>query len=116
VRFEELNLIVKYGPEVSTIEAINVWAIQKAFQNQVPVPEVYGWRIDHRDGKPTEVFIYMQLIAGHTLDQKWDSMLQDEKQAVCTELQNFVSRFRRFKQSESGPAVGEYMLQTIQHI
>lgn len=74
VQFEELNIIVKFGAYISTSEAINLWAIRRVFQNQVPVPEVYGWRVVERDGKTPEVFIYMQLIHGPTLDQRWDSM------------------------------------------
>lgn len=45
VRFEELDLIVKFGhpSQVRTEEALTILAIRRAFpNNEVPVPEVYG--------------------------------------------------------------------------
>ncbi len=69
VRFEHLNLIVKFGPHVSIAEAQCLWAIKVALRDEVHVPEVCGWRVDGGD-----VFIYMQLIRGKTLKDRWDSL------------------------------------------
>jgi hypothetical protein len=43
VRFEALNLIVKYGREITIAEGQCLWAIRRLLPYQVPVPEVYGW-------------------------------------------------------------------------
>ncbi|KAF2134432.1 phosphotransferase enzyme family protein [Dothidotthia symphoricarpi CBS 119687] len=106
VVFEDLALIVKHGPNVSTSEAISLWAMRKVFHDQVPVPEVYGWRVVGGEGKIPEVFIYMQLIHGPTLEQRWDSMSHDDKQMVCVDLDNIVSQFRKLKQNGSEQVIG----------
>lgn len=108
VKFEELDLIVKFGPHISTAEAVNLWVVRKAFHNHVPVPEVYGWRVVPGHGGLSEVFIYTQLIRGPTLAQRWESMLDVDKQTVCSHLQDLASRFRMLGQNKSGPAVGRY--------
>lgn len=54
VRFEELGLIVKFGPWVLIDEAQCIWALKKSVQDEVPVPELYGWRLD-----AGQVFLYM---------------------------------------------------------
>lgn len=65
VKFEELGLIVKFGPRVTVGEALCPWAIRRVLEDSAPVPEVYGWRIDG-----IEVFIYMELIQGDTLKER----------------------------------------------
>lgn len=50
VKYEELSLLAKFGPHVTTIEALNLWMIKKVFGDDIPVPEVFGWRIDN-DGQ-----------------------------------------------------------------
>ncbi|KAH9221770.1 phosphotransferase enzyme family protein [Leptodontidium sp. 2 PMI_412] len=64
VRFEHLNLLVKFG----------------RLGDDIPVPEVYGWRIDGDD-----VFIYMELIHGDTLKSRWDSMSRAGKETAPSE-------------------------------
>ncbi|CAE7030240.1 hypothetical protein PTNB73_05562 [Pyrenophora teres f. teres] len=83
VRFEDLGLIVKFGRVVSILEAINAWAVRRVFQDLVPIPEVYGWRVVKREeetcnGKIREVFIYMQLVQGPTLKQQWPTLSSEE--------------------------------------
>jgi hypothetical protein len=63
VVFRSMNLLVKYGKLGSYAEAQCLWAI-KRFLPEIPVPEVYGWC---QDGE--EVFIYMELVQGVTLEQ-----------------------------------------------
>ena len=107
VRFEDLGLIVKYGPEISTMEAINLWAIRRVFQDLVPIPEVYGWRVLEQEGEIREVFIYMQLVQGPTLEQRWNTLSFIEKQTVCSDLRAMVSRFRSLRQNESEQVIGK---------
>ncbi|KAF2176980.1 phosphotransferase enzyme family protein [Zopfia rhizophila CBS 207.26] len=94
VKFEELDLIVKFGPRISTSEALCLWAVRKFLPNQVPVPEVYGWDNDGR-----HVFIYMQLIRGPSLLERYDSLNHHDKQAVCQDLRMIMSRLRAMRQS-----------------
>ena len=62
VRFEELGHIVKFGPRVTTEEAPCLWATRRVLYGILPVPEVYGWRVNGH-----EVSIYLELIHGKTL-------------------------------------------------
>jgi hypothetical protein len=44
VQFESLNLLVKYGKEITIAEGQCLWALCHFLPSQVPVPEVYvGW-------------------------------------------------------------------------
>ena len=78
VRFEALKLLVKYGKEITIAEGQCLWAIRQLLPYQVPVPEVYGWC---EEGG--EVFIYMELVKGVTLENRWESLLKQERIQVC---------------------------------
>ncbi|KNG80398.1 phosphotransferase enzyme family protein [Aspergillus nomiae NRRL 13137] len=102
VRFENLNLIVKSGVDVTTIEAVNLWMIKKVFQNDVPVPEVFGWRVDDEGF----VFIYMELIKGPTLEECRVCLDTTQKKAITDQLSRIMGNLRRLKQDTSDPFVG----------
>ncbi|PVH95055.1 phosphotransferase family protein [Periconia macrospinosa] len=106
VKFEDLGLIVKFGSHVSVTEAINLWAIRRIFQNAIPVPEVYGWRVRERQGKSPEVYIYMQLVQGLRLDQQWPELSTTDKYAICSDLRAMVSRLRGLRDSELQQVIG----------
>lgn len=62
VKFEHLNLVVKagYADYLRLEEAQTMQALRQAFpDNEVPVPEVFGWKTSGE-----QVFIYMSLIYG----------------------------------------------------
>jgi hypothetical protein len=107
VRFEDLGLIVKFGSHVSITEAINLWVIRRVFQDAIPVPEVYGWRVLEQEGKIREVFIYMQLVPGPTLEQKWPELSATDKQTICSDLRAKVSCLRSLRDSESQQVIGK---------
>ena len=67
VRFEALVLIVKFGhdPEATIAEGQCLWALRRVLPH-LPVPEIYGW---NQDGD--NVFLYMELINGVTLEEQW---------------------------------------------
>lgn len=46
VIFDNLNVLVKFGPDVVVEEARNLWMVKRVFHNRVPVPEVFGGRVD----------------------------------------------------------------------
>ena len=45
VRFQSLNLLVKYGSAINIAEGQCLWAVSR-YASGVPVPEIYGWRPD----------------------------------------------------------------------
>ena len=101
MKFEELGLIVKFGPHVTVEEALCTWAIRKVLRYEVPVPEVYGWRVDG-----SEVFIYMELIQGVTLKERWDTLSDHEKLSICDQLRNIIDSFGRLEQDPEDVFVG----------
>ena len=105
VRFEELNLLVKFGPHVTPTEAQCLWMIRKELQGQVPVPEVYGWRIDG-----AETFIYMQLVQGDTLRDRWDSLSYSDKTAVCQQLRQITISLRQLEQDQDELFIGKSLI------
>jgi hypothetical protein len=103
VIFEHLNLLVKFGPRVTIAEAQTLWIVRKTLLNEVPVPEVYGCRVGGRN-----VFIYMQLVQGERLKERWDSLSIAAKTDICNELRTIVASLRRVKQDSSDPFIGMY--------
>src|SRR6266536_1017975 len=93
VKFEHLNLVVKFGPHVAVAEAQCLWVIKRLLCDEVPVPEVYGWRVDGRD-----VFIYMQFVRGETLNDQWDCLSIAEKTTVCDHLRQIMTSLRQVEQ------------------
>ncbi|OGM48029.1 phosphotransferase enzyme family protein [Aspergillus bombycis] len=102
VVFENVNLIVKFGTDVTIVEAVNLWMIKKAFQNEVPVPELFGWRVDDEG----YVFMYMELIKGLTLHECRDSLNTMQKRAITDQLSQIMGNLRRLKQDPSDPFIG----------
>ncbi|KAF7174390.1 hypothetical protein CNMCM5623_007091 [Aspergillus felis] len=113
IRFENLNLIVKCGRYVTTCEALNLWMIKKVFGDEVPVPELFGWRVDDEN----YVFIYMELIPGPTLEECWGRLSIIEKKAIVEELSRITKNLRRLAQDPShqfiGSVNGQYLLDFV---
>lgn len=103
VKFEHLNLIVKFGPHVSVAEAQCLWLIRRVLPHEVPVPEVYGWRVDGR-----HVFIYMQLIRGQTLKDRWKLLSGPDKAAVCDQICQIVKSLRQIRQDPHDKFIGTF--------
>ncbi|KAG7150347.1 hypothetical protein HYQ46_000714 [Verticillium longisporum] len=68
---------------------------------QVPIPDVFAWTEDEGQG-----FIYMSLIEGDTLEQRWIDLNEIERQAICAELKPMVKAWRGLKQDGQEPYVG----------
>jgi hypothetical protein len=102
VRFEEMNLLVKYGEKINVDEAVCMWAIKKVLGNEVPVPEVYGWRVVEG-----HVFIYMELIQGETMKERWDSLSNSDRVAVCGHLHQIFASLRQVQQKPDDTFIGE---------
>lgn len=103
IRFPEIGLLVKYGHGISIAEGQCLWAIQQFLRNNVPVPEIYGWR---EDGD--ETFIYMELIDGDTLQERWTSLSSVDRVRLCEELREIIMSLRRLEQSPGEKFIGRY--------
>ncbi|OBT42937.1 hypothetical protein VE00_07301 [Pseudogymnoascus sp. WSF 3629] len=101
VRFEHLNLLVKWGPYVTVSEAQSLWLIKRILGDEVPVPELYGWRVDGRD-----VFIYMEYIQGEMLKDRWDSLTDADKTLVCDHLRQIITSLRQVEQDPDDTFIG----------
>lgn len=69
VHSPSLGLTVKSGTDITVAEGQCLWVTARVFRDKVPVPEIYGWR--HDGG---EVFLYMERIAGTTLEECWEKL------------------------------------------
>jgi hypothetical protein len=69
------------------------------------VPELYAWRVDGG-----HVFIYMELIYGEPLRDRWDSLPVAERTAICIHLREIVTSLREIRQDPSEHFVGKPIL------
>lgn len=98
--FPEKRLFVKFGPRLSIAEGQCLQIIRAKLGGKVPVPEVYGWC---RHG--AIVFIYMELVEGVPLIDRWDRLLPAEKNYVCKDLRHIVGQLELLRQDHK-PFVG----------
>lgn len=98
--------MVKYGADVTWIEAETQIMICEKLQGRVPVPEVYGWEEDGNQG-----FLYMELVEGYTLMERWSGLSKDEMRAICEELNQMVKLMKGLEQDD-GPYIGEFTRHT----
>lgn len=105
VRYTQLNLVVKFGSEVTIAEGQCLWALRKLLSNGpycVPVPEIYGWRTDG-----DQVFIYQELVTGVTLADRWNGLEDEEKKHIVQKLKDMVHGLRLLQQDPSDVFIGE---------
>lgn len=102
VIIDDMNLLVKFGYTVRVEEALNLWMVKRSFGDKVPVPEVFGWRIDEEG----IVFIYMELIPGQTLETRWESLSSIDKESVRSDLCGVISTLRELEQDPSDQYIG----------
>lgn len=101
VMIPSLGLVVKYGADVTVLEAQTQMKVREQLQGQVPTPEVFGWIEDGR-----QRFIYMSLIQGETLQERWSDMNENERRAVCEELRHIVKAWRALTQDKQDCYIG----------
>jgi hypothetical protein len=112
VPFPAMNLIVKFGRYVTIAEGQCLTMTKSCLQNTVPVPEVYGWCKHGED-----VLIYMQLISGVTLKERWESLLVEEKNSISEELRVMMVSLRQLVQSPQEPYVGKlFSSETLRYV
>jgi len=98
-RFPSLGLIVKFGSYVSVTEGQCLFILQH--EKGLRVPEVYGWTT--KDGI---VYLYMELIRGVTLEERWPSLSRTSKEAVARQLNRMITHLRSIEADPSDMYVG----------
>ncbi|KAK2863665.1 hypothetical protein FQN49_004111 [Arthroderma sp. PD_2] len=111
VKIPSLGLFVKYGANVKIAEAQTQIMVREKLGGRVPVPEVYGWT---EDGD--QRFIYMSLIEGETLQERWGNMNDNERINVCKELKNMVNEWRSLQQDTHDCYIGSQGKQPVNDI
>jgi hypothetical protein len=106
VVFDDLGVLVKFGPGVTVAEAQCLWMIKRVFHGKIPVPEVFGWRVEEIDGNDW-VFIYIELIRGDTLQSRWDHLNTSDKEVICSELCDILNTLRQLEQDPSDQFIGK---------
>ncbi|KAI9800519.1 MAG: hypothetical protein M1825_004067 [Sarcosagium campestre] len=101
VTFEDQNLFVKWGTRALISEGQCLFAIHRHFGAAVPVPEVYGWRMEG-----AVVYIFMEFIRGQTLDSAWDTLEADGRTSICLQLRTIFHNLRLGKQDDQTPLIG----------
>ena len=102
VSFPHLGVLVKYGTEVSIAEGQCLLLVRRTLSPTVPVPEVYGWCKD--DG---QVFIYMELIDGVTLEKSWETLIEKDRLAICQQLRCMIDAWRSLKCDDTSAFIGK---------
>ena len=103
VVFPLFGLLVKYGSEITIAEGQCLWAIRRLLDDSVPVPEIYGWDTDG-----DQVFLYMELIHGITLEERYPTLSSEEKSSISVQLGAIVRSLCTLRQSPEDTFVGEY--------
>jgi hypothetical protein len=101
-KFDSLNILVKYGEDITVSEAHCLRALRRLLPDEVPVPEVYGWCEDSG-----EVFIYMELIPGVTLESQWATLSDQARKDVSSQLRTIVKGLRKLHQDPGDQFLGK---------
>lgn len=102
VLFSSMNLFVKWGTTVRIAEGQSLYAVNDRLKDAVPAPVIYGWRTDGG-----EVFLYMELLSGQTLEKAWSSIDKVERLEICQELQTIYNNLRQLEQDPADSFIGE---------
>ncbi|KAH7354216.1 kinase-like domain-containing protein [Plectosphaerella cucumerina] len=111
VKFPSLGLVVKYGADVTITEARTQKMVREQVGSQVSIPEVFGWAEDEGQG-----FIYMSLIQGETLCDRWGDMSETERRSVCAELKSMATAWRALPQGGPECFIGSFGEQPLNDI
>lgn len=105
--FPDMGLAVKWGLVITIAEGQCMWAFRHLLPDIVPVPEVYGWRTeDVAEGRL--VYIYMELVKGVTLEERWPSLSTEDKLAISFQLRDMLRRMRSIQQDPNDHFLGEF--------
>lgn len=103
VRFPDLDLLVKFGGKITIAEDQCLWALQHStLKDKLPTPEVYGWCQDNE-----ETFLYMKLVRGDTLEQRWPDLSDTDRSACCEQLKPMIEALRYLKLDGNEQFIGK---------
>ncbi|EJU01707.1 hypothetical protein DACRYDRAFT_52476 [Dacryopinax primogenitus] len=98
-RFPHLGLLVKFGHGASVTEGECLAFLRR--QGITFAPEIYGWTTEG-----DVVYLYMELIPGVTLSQRWDWLSASQKEAIALELNEMMGKVRCVHLDSSTPYIG----------
>lgn len=103
VSIPSLGLLVKYGSDVTWAEVETQISVHELLRShQVPIPEVFGYA---EDGG--QRFLYMAMMEGVTLQERFARLTETERRAVCAELRVMVDTWRSvMKQDQANLYIG----------
>ncbi|KAK4167911.1 kinase-like domain-containing protein [Cladorrhinum sp. PSN259] len=101
VKISKLGLLVKYGADVRYAEYEAQLKVYQQLQGRVRVPELYGWAQDGQQG-----FIYMALIEGQTMEERWKKLSEKERKNIFLELRGMINAWRALPQPGHEPYIG----------
>jgi hypothetical protein len=104
VFFPSLGLCVKYGTEVTIAEGQCLLSIRSKLSQYVPVPEIYRWCKDNG-----QVFIYMELMDGVTLEKSWEGLNEEDRLVICKQLRCMIVAWRGLEHDFDSPFIGKLM-------
>ncbi|EJT99899.1 hypothetical protein DACRYDRAFT_95747 [Dacryopinax primogenitus] len=99
VRFPALGLLVKFGTAASIVEGQCLYALQG--RTVLRVPEVYGWTVENG-----RAFVYVELIRGVTLQDRWEWLSEKSKTVVCMQIKDMVDDLRQIEEDPMNSYVG----------
>ncbi|KAK9849882.1 phosphotransferase enzyme family protein [Penicillium brevicompactum] len=111
VMIPSLCLVVKYGADVTIVEPSSQMIAREKLIGKVPMPEAFGWT---EDGG--QRFIYVSLIEGETLQERWCDMNDDDRRTVCLELKHMVKAWRALKQDKHDFYIGNFGKQPLKEV
>ena len=100
-----LGLFIKYGGDVTIAEAQTQTLMRERLRGLVPIPRSLAGPEDEG-----QLFIYMSLVEGDTLEDKWPNIEEDDRQAICKELRDMVNAWRALPQDKSDVYIGKSIL------
>ncbi|KAK2024033.1 phosphotransferase enzyme family protein [Colletotrichum zoysiae] len=111
VKFPSLGLVVKYGSGVTIVEAQTQVMVHERLRGTVPVPEIFALVEDDK-----QLFIYMSLIEGATLQERWCDLNEDERRMICGELKEMLRALRTLEQDSHDRFVGNLGKQPVNDV
>jgi hypothetical protein len=97
-----MSLCVKWGAKINITEGQVLYALRNSCGDSVPVPEIYGWRVDGG-----ETFLYMEARSGKTIEDAWPEMIEDDRLRICSEIRAILHNLRQIKQDPMDKFIGE---------
>jgi hypothetical protein len=113
VFFEQLGLVVKWGGYERVEEAHCMRMVRMRCGALVPVPEIYGWIREPPNAIHPhfpQVFIYMERIPGVTLEERAETLREQEVDYIVRQLIEMFKTLREIRPLPDMEYVGKIPL------